>query len=915
MIRSKVSFLVAQIWVNFNEYVMSRRLSEITPQYSSFLDDQVLTSAKLNEFMEYFDEQDRLSRVCLTGVGIACGFQINYNASTSVITINQGCGITTDGDLIILQKAAEESNEAATGNSFKDIHEIVSGNITYTHSKVFIDDNAQYLPFQDEETIISMQELVSDEDSENDADALPLLPSILADKVVVLYLECYKKDADICTTTNCDNQGQPNIQNLKVLLIAKDDVENIVNNRDTIFNKHNIYEAILKLPRTAVKRVILKGEGGGNNNISTYDKIAKEYKTKITNAKNTLSSAYGDLFLGFSELLDIPNSVSSSILSQIDAFDDFSNDRRIQYRYSLAKNVSDTFNEIADLLLQLKVECCPDISAFPKHLLLGCLESEKVYSEFRHDFYHSPANNDYQTIIRKVKSLVKRLRLMLKNFNLNNAQNMDITPSLSCGSLGEKAIPVYFDIDASLLKAWDFYKTENFKEGYNLSFHKSLLAPESYVQNPLNFELDCSDLYRIEGLFGESPEQSKNFVENIKLDKGLDFDCILFDINENIEEFSAFVRKHPSISHKGGVPKGGTFIIISDRKEVLADFSISYKIAEESNAIGCCKLVECSYPWISSLKYLNNLSRSLLGTQSKNNLMPKEYVFTVLSYKINGQPLISSQQVIRIPLEDIFLRRMHSVTAALNNKFPEGVVFDYNEDQKRLLITKAKEDTFAIRFKESSLNTNNAVYSYTNTGLYRNNKVFRLKSMICRDVDGAKASFYRSLHKQYDPSITKDDDYGAYDEKWARWTHLTFKVLPNHSLFVEQKNPRFKTSLNDFVGPERERLDKIIRDIKKEIGKEGGVAMDGDWVNGTWVDKSMRDYYNKNSANLNDPIVEYINLRELLHEKSKSKITKFSIYITGTDYNPKFDTLITTYCYDADIYFAMPTGPNRLTRL
>ena len=58
---------------------MSRTLLEITPQYSSFVDDQVLTSAKLNEFMEYFDEQDKLTRVCLTGVGVACGFTVNLN--------------------------------------------------------------------------------------------------------------------------------------------------------------------------------------------------------------------------------------------------------------------------------------------------------------------------------------------------------------------------------------------------------------------------------------------------------------------------------------------------------------------------------------------------------------------------------------------------------------------------------------------------------------------------------------------------------------------------------------------------------------------------------------------------------------------------------------------------------------------
>ncbi|GAA3630102.1 hypothetical protein [Flavivirga jejuensis] len=884
---------------------MSRKLLEITPQYSSFVDDQVLTSAKLNEFMEYFDEQDRLTRVCLTGVGIACGFRVEFDATTSQIVIHQGCGITTDGDLIKLQNDIEVEEEAVSGSSFKNINEMVDS-ITFTHSKLFTDEHVLYQPFQDEGSVITLHELVSDEDASEDEEASLLTSAVLENKVVVLYLECYEKDADICTTTNCDNQGQPNIQNVKVLLIDKDAVENIVNSEDSIFNKHNIYETILALPRTAVQRVILNGESGGNNNISNYAEIAATYKTKITNAKNELNTAFGDFFLGFSELLNISNGVSNTILNQIDDLDNFSNDERVQYRYTLTKNVSDTFNEIADLLLKLKAECCPDIHAFPKHLLLGCLESEKVYPELRHSFYHAPVNNDYHTIIKKVKSLIERVRFMLDNFNLNNAQEIEITPSLSCGPLGSKAIPVYFDVDEFLLKAWDFDKTENYKQQYNLSFHKSLLAPGSWVQNPLNVELDCTDLYRIEGHFGEEPSQSKNFVDSTKSNKGLDFDCLMFDIDKDKEEFSAFVRENPSITHKGGVDKGGTFILLSNDKEILADFTLSYKIAPESGGIGCCKLIECSYPWISSLKYLNNLSRSLLGTQSKNMLMPQEYVFTVLSYKINGQPLISSQQIIRIPMGEIFLRRMHAVTAALNNKFPEGVVFDYNEDQKRLLIIRAKDDTFSIRLKESSLNTDNAVYSYSNNGMFKDNKVFRPKSMICRDIDGAKPSFYRSLHKQYDPSITKDDDYGSYDEKWRKWENLVFIELPKHELYSDNQ-VRFITRQFHFPSNIRAKLESI-RDAFIGIDQTIELYIDGDWVNGTWVDDQMLKHYNANKDDKNDAVVSFINLRASLHNKAVAKTTKLSVYIGNINYDESHQAIIDRFCHDADFYYSVPTG-------
>jgi len=890
---------------------MSRRLLEITPQYSSFVDDQVLTSAKLNEFMEYFDEQDRLTRVCLTGVGIACGFRVEYNKTNSEITIHQGCGITTDGDLIKLQNDINVDEKKTTGNSFKNINEMVD-KIKFTHSKSFTDENVQYQPFQNDGNVITLHELVSDEDAIEDNDAVTLSPTLLTNKVVVLYLECFEKKADICTTTNCDSQGQPNIQNVKVLLIDKNDVETIVNNTDTIFNKHNVYEAIIGLPRTAVKKVILKSEGNGNN-MSNYGKIASAYKAKITDAKNVLNAAYGDFFLAFSDILQIQSGVSNTILNQIDDLDNFSNNNRIQYRYALTKNVSDTFNEIADLLLKLKGECCPDINAFPKHLLLGSLESDKVYSELRHNFYHSPVNNNYSTIIKKVKSLLDRVQFMLGNFNLSNAQTMEITPSLSCGPLGNKAIPVYFDVSTLLLNAWDFDKTEKFKQQYNLSFHKTLLAAGSWVRNPLDFEFDCTDLYRIEGLFGQDPAQAKTFVDTVKADKGLDFDCLLFDIDKDLDEFSAFVRDNPSITHKGGADKGGTFVLLSNAQEILADFTLSYKIAPETGSgIGCCKIVECSYPWISSLKYMNNLSRSLLGTQSSNVLMPKDYVITIFNYKINSVPLVNSQRTIRIPLDQIFLRRMHAVTAALNNAFPEGVVFDFNEDQKRLLVIKAKDDTFSIRLKESSLNSSNPVYSFTDKGMYKANKTFRPKSMICRDIDGAKSSFYRSLHGLYAPSVSKDDDYGSYDNKWARWFELINDKLPEHSIYANGTNVRFKKSKTDFVGSTLTKLNDIISDAI-DIDDNANIAIDGDWVNGAWVDKDMLDYYKDNSTNLNDEVVEFLNLREHLHEKSKLKKTKFSIYIENVSYSEAFDTMITKYCYDADFYFGKATGENHFS--
>lgn len=886
---------------------MSRTLLEITPQYSSFVDDQILTSAKLNEFMEYFDEQDRLTRVCLTGVGVACGFTVHLNKEEPSVTILQGCGITSDGDLLKLQRDIEVP-KTSKGKSFKDIKEMVS-ELTYTHYKTFTDEHAEYSPFRNGSTVIDIKELIFD--ASEGSEAIKLTPTILADKVVVLYLECYVKAADICTTTNCDNQGQPNIQNVKVLLIDKEDVITTVNNEDTIYNKHDVYEAILALPSTAVEKVILNADYGATNNTSDYSNLAKAYTTKITTAKNLLHTAYSGLFDGFSEILEISNGVRNTVLNQIDDLDNFTNEARVQYRYDLTKDISDTYNEIVKLLLQLKSECCPDINSFPKHLLLGCLDSEKVYPELRHDFYHAPVNNSYATIVKQTKSLVHRVRVLLDNFNLNNTQEVLITPSINCSDLGEKAIPAYYDVDASFLRFWNFNKTQNYKQNLNVSYHKSLLAAGSWVQNPLNFQLDCTDFYRIEGHLGVNPSTGITEIETIKKNYALDFDVLDFDIHQDAKAFTSFVKNNPSILHTGGVAKGGTFIILSNEEEVLADFCLGYKIATKGNEQGCCSLMECTFPWISSLKYLNNLSRSLNGTQSRRKFMPQNYTLDIIEYKINGERLINRTTRITIPLSQIFLRRMHAITEALNTRFDKGVVFDFNENQKRFVITRAKEDRYVIRLRDATLG-NNPIYTYSNTGMYRSDKIFRPDAMRCRDLKAYNPSFYEKLQAQIAP-VNKDDDYGTYDDKWAKWYLLRDQLITN-PVFEEAKLKRMITSANEL--PDNSKV--ILRNLKNDfnnVAQESDLKLtfqlDGDWVNGVWVNDFMLNYHRENIKNTHDDIVLFVNLRKFLH--NETGITKLSIYITGSPYDSMFDDVIAEYKGDADFYFGSPSGINAIT--
>ena len=69
--------------------------------YPVFEDNQVLSSANLNQIVNYLDEQERLTRANLIGIGIVCGLEVTWNADDATIRLSKGCGVTSEGYLIV----------------------------------------------------------------------------------------------------------------------------------------------------------------------------------------------------------------------------------------------------------------------------------------------------------------------------------------------------------------------------------------------------------------------------------------------------------------------------------------------------------------------------------------------------------------------------------------------------------------------------------------------------------------------------------------------------------------------------------------------------------------------------------------------------------------------------------------------
>ena len=513
---------------------MATKLSEITTQYHTFEDNQVLTKDQLNEFIDYFEDQDRLSRIFLNGVGIVCGFDLKYDSGKPSITITQGAGVTTDGDLIKLKKSVANSS----------LKSIDFAEIEYTQFKPFEDGFANYKFFR---KLVSIDGKISDVPLEImellpvDAEGGSPLGSLsgLADKVVLLYLEAYEKNADLCTSVDCDNQGIEQVAKLHALLVSKTDADYIAS-LDPVFTKHNIVDSFFDLPEVAVRRVVLS-----KANTANYNELKRAYFLALTADPliSDLSTGISKIASDFKSLLQL--NVSDDVLTttilrlkSLVGFSAYNVPFNVQYRYDCLKDIVDTYNELKCHLTELKEECCPDIKAFPKHLLLGDIsEIGTPAKHHRHRFYKSPILNCGTSKIQLCRNLFIRILELINQFQ-TSAGEIKITPSNKLPELGYRSIPFYYNVQDELLASWNYFKTEKNRQNTNLSYHTENLSKALHIQNPLVYNLDKYDFYRIEGHQGRVYQDVLEEIDKLKTENGLAFDVKALSVNINTENLN-----------------------------------------------------------------------------------------------------------------------------------------------------------------------------------------------------------------------------------------------------------------------------------------------------------------------------------------------------------------------------------------
>ncbi len=491
--------------------------------YPKFVPDQLLTSENLNDLRGYLEEDGRLTRTNLLGVGIACGFEVKTSSDGSTITVTGGTGTTSAGYLV----AQEERN--------------------YT----------QYVPFDPGQELYYEKFLDSVHQKQFDlwelkqsaaiADAMPLsLPFLdgygVADdkKVVLLFVELLEQQNKNCNPESCDDKGISIRVNLRPLLVRKQDADKFAlqtGSESPYYDPSFVGLPEIRMPRFDVPWTSIHSAAGL---LTAYKRVLTgDFLHSIDSALNqawqrfrgVLESEYEEVN-PFSSLVARLAFVHASTITsaQLSA---------LQYVFDHVCDLLVGYDEFRHAGMDVLRTCCPDADMFPRHLLLDLAISEGNEAPiYRHYFRPSPLFQR-KDLHGRLRSLFRRLVLLVDNFKVpepsgstaNPDDSIRVTPSrLGTSPLSDKAIPYYYDVTqprgSPLYQSWSYEKTRTNRARSNLSYHAPSYSRAEFVRDPLRYDLEPYNFLRVEGHIGKSFSHVLQNLRRIVKDERLPIDVV-----------------------------------------------------------------------------------------------------------------------------------------------------------------------------------------------------------------------------------------------------------------------------------------------------------------------------------------------------------------------------------------------------
>jgi hypothetical protein len=453
---------------------VTRSLDKITTEYTVFEQDQVLTHAQLNGLQEYLDDQGRLTRVGMIGIGIGCGLRVSLVENR--VMVARGVGATSDGDLIVLTEGAR-----------------------YDRYKKYGDDRPEYAPLKPGGVRIPAFELVAEGVDDANASSLGGFANAegkaLGAMTAVLLVESYRTDDDLCESGDCDNLGLRAVNSPKLLLVDRGGTRSLVEQFPTP------KRAFARLNEVVADRPVIP------QGIKDSAALLAVYRASCNTTHGRLAAELLRLFGACKDILGDtfqadPTPTWKQTLDELNTR--FQNGAAgVQYFYDFLVDLTETYNTFRYLLFDDATVCAPSVDAFPKHLVLGNLTPGA--DDVRTGFYPSPMVSGSSGSWSRARALALRIDAMITSFRIPDGE-VRITPSKGGESeLDARAIPFYYVPDGKrpIYQAWSDDLTRRSMATTNYGYHAATAGATGAAAKPLSAPLNRHSFFRIEGHQGK----------------------------------------------------------------------------------------------------------------------------------------------------------------------------------------------------------------------------------------------------------------------------------------------------------------------------------------------------------------------------------------------------------------------------
>jgi hypothetical protein len=480
--------------------------TKVPTVHPAFEPNQILTSTHLNQLREYLDDENRLTRVRLSGFGIVCGLEISFEASTKKLTVKKGYGISTEGYLLELAKDTTFTEFRTYKDPFTPKYEFgITGN----------------------PNLSTVEELLPA--AATDSKPVSNLTNI-NNKVAVLFYEFNDVELKSCTGSNCDNKGKKREMQPRVLLLSKDAVQ--TNNNEELLSITGELE-LLNIPRLSNA---LQKSGKTFKDITSYSILSTQYKNIITEQQSELEKAITNAYDKYAAILGLSSKDKTAALNALKNV--HLGTKAVQYVYDHLKDVTEAYNEFIYAAHEFRKNCFPALKEFPRHLLLGKLNitDTTYYDEYRSYFLDAPLLPQQDREMVKAQMLFHKMLVLLQKFQVILGETIKITPSKHYPLAGgDRSLPYYYNPDTgSTLKFWNPERTLRKREKETLSYHAGTYATTNkYVYDPLSYSIDEFPLLRIEGFIGQKQADVEKKLIDDRKKYNLAFDILSLKIENS----------------------------------------------------------------------------------------------------------------------------------------------------------------------------------------------------------------------------------------------------------------------------------------------------------------------------------------------------------------------------------------------